>query len=57
MSEKPIEAKVLYNTLKTPLQIAIEQIVILACGTIAIISLMPFIKALIKSILQRIRGG
>jgi len=55
-SEKPIEAKVLYNTLKTPLQIAIEEIVIFAGGVIAIISLSPLLKSLIKSLVEKVHG-
>jgi hypothetical protein len=56
MSEKPIEAKVLYNTIKAPMQIAIEKIIILAGGIIAIISIMPLLKGLIRSLTERIRG-
>jgi hypothetical protein len=47
---------VLYNTLKTPLQIAIEEIVIFAGGVIAIISLSPLLKSLIKSLVEKVHG-
>ena len=52
--EKPIEAKVLYNTLKTPLQIGLEKTFFVIGLVISTYQIRAFLKAVVDKIKERL---
>jgi len=56
MAEKPITAIVLYNPLRSPLEIAVEKVIIAFCSIFVVLIILALLKTTIREHLKRLIG-